>query len=191
VANRWLERLGFRPRLVERCFDENFRRHLDEPSLAFCGFDGQGPRWALDDAGFEHVIECGLGGTFGDFDLLHCHTLGSPSPPSLDLWPKSDARTTFRHSSALELADHNPVYRALGLSRLCGHIELAGLSVAVPFVGAVAAALVFAEILRSFHDGERYEHLRWQLGFAGPVVARIAANGYRGRHRPRIGHQPV
>jgi hypothetical protein len=45
----------------------------------------------------------------------------------------------------------------------CGRYDLAGKSVAVPFVGMTAAALVVAELLRILHDGPAYANLKLRL----------------------------
>lgn len=45
-----------------------------------------------------------------------------------------------------------------------GRRELAGKSVAVPFVGAIAGTLVTAEILRLLHGGQRYTDIKLTLG---------------------------
>ncbi len=132
VAAGWLEGLGFRPRLIERPFDADTRHHPGDPSLALCGFDGTGPRRALDGTGFAKVIECGLGGTADDFDVIDFHTLGPPSPPAAELWPPGPAAAAVSEEAVLE----NPVYRGVRDHWACGHMELAGVSVAVPFVGA-------------------------------------------------------
>jgi hypothetical protein len=189
IAAKWMEGLGFQTRLLERPFDEYTRRHHNEPALALCGFDGRGPRGSLDDGGFMHVLECGLGGSAEDFDVLEFHTLGHPSPPSSRLWPPTVPSQGA--SRAEELAINNPVYRGIQETAKCGHLELAGIAVAVPFMGAVAAGLVVAESLRMLHDGERYERIRMQLGLATPAQARLVPDGYRGRRNPRFGHQSV
>jgi hypothetical protein len=186
VASDWMEGLGFRPRLVERAFDADTRRQPTEPTLALCGFDGKGPRHVLDGTGFANVIECGLGGTADDFDVFEFHTLGRPSPPASELWPPgSAALPVLSEEEVLK----NPVYRAVRDLGGCGHMQLAGVSAAVPFMGAVAASLVVAESLRMLHEGERFQLVKWRLGC--PEHRRILGvpNGYRGRLAPRLGYQ--
>jgi len=46
----------------------------------------------------------------------------------------------------------------------CGRAELAGKSVAVPFVGTTAGTLVTAEILRLLHGGPQYTDIKLTLG---------------------------
>lgn len=186
VAMGWLEGLGFRPRLVERAFDADTRHRPGDPSLALCGFDGTGPRRDLDGTGFAKVIECGLGGTADDFDVVEFHTLGPPSPPASELWPPGPASPTVSEDVVLA----NPVYRDIRDRGGCGHMQFAGVSVAVPFVGAVAGSLVLAEAARMFHDGERYQYIKLPLANPKLGLVRRVPEGYRGRLVPRMAHQP-
>jgi hypothetical protein len=188
VACGWFEGLGFRPRLVERHFDKRTVRGPDEPALALCGFDGRGPRHLLDSSGFDRVIECGLGNTAADFDVLDFHTLGSPTTPAAELWPTtSGAAADVSEGEVLK----NPFYRSIRERSGCGHMQLAGVSVAVPFMGVTAGALVVAEALRMLHAGERYQHIRLQLRCPREGRAHAVPGGYRGRQVPRFGFQCV
>jgi len=67
VCSKWLEARGFRTRIIERPFDSHFRCRTVEPQielrLALCGFDSNPARRDLAAAGFERVMESGLGGT--------------------------------------------------------------------------------------------------------------------------------
>jgi hypothetical protein len=166
VCSRWLEARGFRTRLIERPFDSHFRCHTVEPQLeprlALCGFDSNPVRRDLATAGFLHVIESGLGGTKDNFDTISFHTLPNPRRVQ-ELWPdlsaeEQDARRAYLDRIALE----NPAYTALATDP-CGRAELAGKSVAVPFVGATAATLVLADAIRLFHDGPAYTDIKMSL----------------------------
>jgi hypothetical protein len=55
----WAERRGFVTALHERLFDASFRRQNDEPSVALCGLDNALGRRALDQVGFDLVVEAG------------------------------------------------------------------------------------------------------------------------------------
>lgn len=60
------------------------------------------------------------------------------------------------------LASKNPAYSQLS-SDECGRAELAGKSIAVPFVGAAAATLILAEAIRLLHDGPAYTDIKLVL----------------------------
>ena len=175
-CDAWLGRRGFRTRLVERRFDATFRHQYQgpddkEPALALCGFDSNSPRRDLPSAEFRRVIECGLGGMADNFDTIGLHTLPNPRTP-VDLWPdlsEEEGAKLAEHQD--RMARENPGYAHLGADD-CGRRELAGKSVAVPFVGTSAAALVVAEVVRLFHGGPAYFNIKLSLGTAGKPSAR-------------------
>src|SRR5690606_11801916 len=57
----WCEARGFRTAIYERRFGLDFKVIGEEPSLALCGVDNALARAALEEVGFERVIEAGLG----------------------------------------------------------------------------------------------------------------------------------
>jgi len=119
-----------------------------------------------DDAGFLRVVECGLGGTADNFDTVSFHTLPNPRPVD-ELWPdlrKEDERKIEAEQE--RAANENLGYQKLA-GDVCGRRDLAGKSVAVPFVGTTAASLVVAEAVKLFHDGPAYYDMRLSLGSLG------------------------
>jgi hypothetical protein len=162
-CSEWLEQRGFQTRLVERPFDSNFRRREDEPALALCGFDSNPARRDLGTAQFLRVVESGLGGTASNFDTISIHTLPNPRAPSV-LWPDLSEEEEKKQAELYErIARENAAYSNLGRDE-CGRIQLAGKSVAVPFVGMTAASLVIAEAIRLLHDGPAYTDIKLRLG---------------------------
>jgi hypothetical protein len=175
----WLEQRGFQTRLVERRFDANFRRHEKEPGLALCGFDSNSARRALATAQFLRTIESGLGGTANNFDTISLHTLPNPRPPA-ELWPDLSKEDEERGAAHQErVARENPAYARLGQDD-CGRFELAGKSVAVPFVGVAAGSLVVAEVLRLLHGGPAFTDIKLSLGTPIKRAVRMSGN-YRGQ----------
>jgi hypothetical protein len=160
----WLGRHGFQQtRLIERRFDATFRRQDDEPMLAFCGFDTNPARRDLPSAGFLRTIESGLGGTANNFDTISLHTLPNPRKVE-ELWPDPSKEEAEKIAAEQErVARDNPGYQKLGRDT-CGRRDLAGKSVAVPFVGTTAASLVIADAVRLLHDGPAYHDIRLSLG---------------------------
>jgi hypothetical protein len=169
VLDGWLKNHGFHTRLVERQFDEHFRKQSatpgkfeGEPALAFCGFDSNPARRHIATAGFDQVVESGLGGKTGNFDTISLHTYPN-ARPAIDLWPdlapiEAKKEIERREKMALE----NPGYQDLEKT-VCGRADLAGKSIAVPFVGMTAATLVVAEALRVLHGGPAYGQLKFRL----------------------------
>jgi hypothetical protein len=146
----WAERRGFVTAIHERLFDGSFRRQPDEPSVALCGLDNGLGRQALDQVGFDFVIEAGLGRGHRDFRAIRLHTLPA-SRSAAEIW---------RGDSAGDPVDDRPAYtRMLDNGELdrCGVALLAGKAVGAPFVGAVAATLAVTELLRLLHGGPIHE----------------------------------
>ena len=61
IAGR-LEVLGFNTTITERHFDSATRRSVNEPSVALVGVDNPAPRRLLEKAGFDLIVDAGLGG---------------------------------------------------------------------------------------------------------------------------------
>jgi hypothetical protein len=75
------ERRGFETAIQERLFDDSFRRQADEPAVALCGLDNVLGRQALDQVGFDFVVEAGLGRGHRDFRairLTRCRDRAAP-----------------------------------------------------------------------------------------------------------------
>ena len=156
VMAQWAERRGFKTSICERLFDSSFRRQNCEPAAALCGIDNALGRRALDQAGFDFVVEAGLGRNHRDYSSIRLHTLPGPRAAT-ELWSDGgsqlDASDTTAYKGLLEK----------GLLDQCGVTLLAGKAVGAPFVGAAAACLVIAELLRVLHDGPLYTVLEMDL----------------------------
>lgn len=152
----WAERRGFATSICERLFDGGFRRQDSEPAVALCGLDNALGRRALDQVGFDFVVEAGLGRGFRDFRSIRLHTLpGSRS--AVEIWAGSQAGEDVAQRAAYQrlLAD--------GVLDRCGVTVLAGKAVGAPFVGAVAACLALSEILRLLHGGPLHHVIELDL----------------------------
>jgi hypothetical protein len=140
----WAEHRGFTTTICERLFDASVRRQIGEPAIGICGLDNALGRLALDKAGFDFVVEAGLGRGHRDFRTMRIHTL-----------PNGRAANSLWSSDGIaEAVEEVPAYQAmLTNSELdkCGVTLLAGRAVGAPFVGAAAASLALSEILRLLH----------------------------------------
>lgn len=162
VLDDWLKTVGFDTRFLERRFDEYFRKQQGEPGLAFCGFDTNPARRHLETAGFDQVVESGLGGKAGNFDTISLHTYPN-ARSAMDLWPDLDPSEAEKEIQRQEkMARENGGYKDLTKDE-CGRVAFAGKSIAVPFVGVTAATLVVAEALRVLHGGPAYGQLKLRL----------------------------
>jgi len=159
VARR-LEALGVRTAIVERRFDSDTRRRPEEPGLALAGFDDPAPRRALELAGFDRIVDVGLGSGPRQFLDILVHSFPA-SHRAETAWPE------HRSQANVGFVDR-PAYQHLietqaeleGVSReaaSCGVTELAGRTAGAAFVGAAAATLAIAEPLRILNGGASFE----------------------------------
>ena len=174
VCADWAERRGFATRLVERRFGGDMRVQPDEPALALCGVDNPQARAILEGAGFATVFEAGLGSGSGDFRRIRTHSFPGPSSAAaiwaedLELVAASAPAVGTRLPAAYgDLLDK-------GVLDGCGLTRLAEVAVGAPFVGAAAAAIVVAQIVRMVADGRR------------PVVANVDLAALQ--HRSMVMH---
>jgi hypothetical protein len=152
----WVERRGFATDIHERLFDKNFTRHPDEPAVALCGLDNGLGRQALDQVGFDFIVEAGLGRGHRDFRAIRLHTLPAPRRAA-HIWGADGAG---------EENQGRPAYSGMlarGELDRCGVTLLAGKAVGAPFVGAMAATLAIAEVLRLLHGGTLHELIDFDL----------------------------
>jgi hypothetical protein len=146
----WCEARGFDTRIVERRFSADFGRQPEEPSIALCGVDNALARQALDQVGFDFIVEAGLGRGYRNYRSMRLHTL--PGPRS--------ATAIWKSEDDVDDVQSRPAYEKLlndGDLDRCGITLLAGKAVGAPFVGAVAACLAIAEVLRLLHGGTVHE----------------------------------
>jgi hypothetical protein len=149
MAN-WAEARGFNTRIVERRFPGGLRIENDEPRLALGGVDNSQARAAYEDAGFDWIVEAGLGAGHTEFLAIRLHTFPA-STTARSKWGNSVGRASNDPATA--------AYQDLsarGVDR-CGLVQIATRSVGAPFVGAAAAALVIAEVLRHLNGGATNE----------------------------------
>lgn len=142
----WAERRGFLASIQERRFGLGFTRQDEEPAIALCGLDNALGRRALDNSGFQLVVEAGLGRGYQDFRSLRLHTLPA-SRTAGQIWPHVP-----QPIQAAEPVAYRKLVKDDVLDR-CGMTLLADKAVGAPFVGAVAGSLVVAEVLRMLHGG--------------------------------------
>ena len=151
----WAEARGFKTAIMERSFGPNFRVGPREPAVALIGVDNALARQAVEEVGFDRVIESGLGKGPQDFLGINFHTF--PASKS--------AREIWYEAGVAEVDISQPAYRRM-LERTddrCGVVRLAGRSIGAPFVGAVAASMVIAELIRLVRGDTRYEMISCHL----------------------------
>lgn len=158
VAARWLEARGFKTAITERPYDEHTIRIGEEPFVALCGVDVTAARRLLENAGFDLIVECGVGSSMTDFDRLKIHTLPCGSRKATDLWAATQEVGSQREPSPL-------IVEALKGQEDCGVLAstLENKAISASFVGTAAGAMVVGELLRALHGGRRCDLLHVHL----------------------------
>lgn len=163
VVAEWLDQRGFDTFIEERIFGGWTKRSQDEPAVALCGVDNPLARASLEKSGFGLVIEAGLGGGPQAFRSFSMHTF--PASQSADeIWSRQVGQKDV-------IVESMPAYLALQRSGMesCGLATLASRAVGVPFVGLIAACLVFSELLRRLNGGQSYEVVSGSAASLGDV----------------------
>ena len=147
----WCEARGFRTVITERRFASDFRVAADEPRVALCGVDNPLARAALEDVGFDQVVEAGLGAGTTEYLAFQVHTFPGPQT----------ARSRWGGGTVVQPSEEllqKPAYAALASEGVdeCGLASLAGRTVGASFVGTAVATVALAEIMRLLVDGPRY-----------------------------------
>jgi hypothetical protein len=154
VANAFKE-LEFDTVIVERPFDKNFRPDIRrcEPTVALAGFDSRDSRLLLDESRFDWVVDGGLGTFVVEFLDIVLNTFPSTQDPSIAF---PDARRTPSWlPSAYEAGIGRRVKEGeTSEGARCGILAIAGVNIGAAFVGAFAASLVVADVLRLLHSGK-------------------------------------
>ena len=162
VVSGRLEALGFNTNITERYFDSATRRSVNEPSVALVGVDDPAPRRLLEGAGFDLIVDAGLGGGPRNYLDILIHSFPS-GIEAADAFLARDAQYASSLVDQPAYQDfHRRVRRTTDLTDdeiRCGIIEVAGRSIGAAFVGCVAATFVLSEVLRSFARGPRIEVL--------------------------------
>ncbi|HKJ33720.1 MAG TPA: hypothetical protein VKA34_17950 [Balneolales bacterium] len=142
----WLEKRQFPVTITERKFDENTKRTLEEPYIALCGFDSASSRKYLENAGFDLVVEAGLGGELSDFDNIHIHTFPSTNYKASNIWSNIDEQSSIHHEVVEKEFVNDNVCGILGQT-------LSNKAISTSFIGAFTSSLVLAELVKSLNDG--------------------------------------
>jgi hypothetical protein len=154
----WAETFGCKTAIVERRFGTWTKRTDDEPTIALCGFDNALARAALEDAGFDLVVEAGLGSGPAAFMNFAVHTFPA-TRKARDIWKQDSEATNLKPAAGRAYAE----MLEQGFVDDCGLALLQSRSVGVPFVSLTAAAFVIAELLRRLHGGPAFEVLTGSL----------------------------
>ncbi len=145
IVEQWLGQRGFGVRRVDRRLLPTDRITDGEPKLAFSGLDKNRARRDMASVGFEAIVDAGLGRTADDFDKFRVTAFHAGRSIDGYFAGRDDPQP-------VEIPDA-PAYQKLAAVDRCGAAEIAGASVAVPYVSAVAAAIAVARMI-AFVSGQ-------------------------------------
>jgi|SRR5450432_1945444 hypothetical protein len=137
VCSQWLEECGFETAITERRFDANTHRINEEPFIALCGFDSALSRINSEKAGFDLVVEAGLGNDISTFDLISFHSFPDASLSPEEIWGSEVIKQQERNSTVFNLLKNRNEKDCVILA-----LDIAGKSVSASFVGACTGALI-------------------------------------------------
>ena len=157
VVSAWLENAGFDPRIIDQLFTKNQVLTEDDPRLCFVGVDKIPARHALTDIGFSTIIEAGLGGDAYTYSRINVHVLPGERSPD-QIWSIDENEEPKQKKERFsQLAERNKFDK-------CGRAELDNVAVGAPFVGMVAACLVYSQSLRILHQGPYFDAIDITVG---------------------------
>jgi len=166
VVSKRLEALGFNTSITERHFDLNTRRNANEPGVALVGVDDPVPRRDLEGAGFDLIVDAGLGGDPRNYLDMLVHTFPS-GIEAADAFPVRNGQTENSLVDQPAYQDHHRKMREdkdlTDAEIRCGIIEMAGRSIGAAFVGSFAATFVISEVLRNLAGSSEFEVFSYSL----------------------------
>lgn len=178
VAERWATARGFSARRIDRRLLPHDRLVDDDPRLALSGVDSIAVRKLLIDAGFDCVVDAGLGMTADAFDRFRVtvfdrnyrpenHFNGMEDPVRAQVVPPGQAYQALQNEIGT-----------------CGTVEIAGANAAAPFVSSLAAAMA---VTRAIAIASGCEVIRTEVGSTSDSNARRQSEMIR-PHARGVGH---
>jgi hypothetical protein len=159
-----LEAAGWATHLIERRYQGDIRLGPDDPPVLLCGLDDVRPRRLLAQAGFDYMLDAGIGHGPADFEGLQVRAVprGADTDRLWNLPGPERSRDRLLASAA---------YRDLEAeSGACGAYMLANASVAVPFVGAITGAVAIGQLVRLASARSAGALVQLSLGAPGMVI---------------------
>lgn len=170
VAGRWLEAADWSASVIERRHYGDIAVLPHDPPFLLSGLDDLTARRTMAKVGFDYMIDVGVGHGPRDFEGIQIRIVPKGAPME-HLW--SDA-VPHRNDGLLEGDAYKTLDAKVGA---CGAYAIAKASVAVPFVGAAASALAFAQMIRLASGEDAVALLQVDLASPEMVIdgGRVAA----------------
>ncbi len=141
VCERWAAAKGFDVRRIDRRLVANDRLEDDDPRVALSGVDKIEARKLMAEIGFDCIVDAGLGRTSKDFDRYRVTVFDHTRPINKHFAGQRDEPVD-------EAITNDKAYKSLEAEvGRCGMAEVAGASVAAPYVSALAAAVAVSRLI--------------------------------------------
>ncbi len=141
VGERWASAKGFDVKRLDRRLLASDRLDDDDPRVALSGVDRIESRKVMEAIGFDCIVDAGLGRTSKDFDRYRVTVFDQAYPIHKHFAEQTD-------QLADGLIPDDEVYRRLEAEvGRCGTAEVAGASVAAPYVSAIAATVAVSRLI--------------------------------------------
>ena len=157
VAADWLDGIGWPTTLIERRHHGDIPRLPGDAGIVVTGLDEPDARIQIANAGFDYMIDAGVGHGSTDFETAQIRVLARGADPG-EFW------STHEPPKDLTKLLESCAYQELGATDSCGTRTLAGASVAVPFVGAAIGALTITQAIRIASMQPTVQLMQMELG---------------------------
>lgn len=141
AGEQWALAKGFDVRRIDRRLVATDRLWDDAPRVALSGVDKIEPRKYLAGVGFDCIVDVGLGRTANDFDRYRISIFDSNRPIDKHFADQKDRPSD--EAMPIEEA-YQRLEEEIGR---CGMAQVAGASVAAPYVSALAAAIAISRLI--------------------------------------------
>lgn len=146
VGESWAQAKGFELRRVDRRLQVSDRLEADDPRVALSGVDKIEVRRHMSQVGFECIVDVGLGRSAAHFSRYRVTVCDRSHPIDKHFQAQKD-------ESSQPFAPKNEAYQQLETEiGRCGAAEIAGASVAAPYVSALAAAVAISRLIALVSD---------------------------------------
>lgn len=138
IVSNWLEQREARTRIMESEYTDQTARSVRDPLILLAGLDSLKARRSLRTNQFKMLIDCGIGGNVGGFDMIRINNFPFNGKTPEELWANAEQQLNMPATKRLTEKLNG-----------CGYVK----GIATSFVGAFSAVLVLGELLRAYHKG--------------------------------------
>lgn len=141
IVEEWATAKKFDVRRTDRHLLEGDRLEDVDPRVALCGVDRIEARKLMGNTGFDCIVDAGLGRRASDFDRYRVTVFDGSRPIDKHFEGQTDEQ------GGGQIPDNDAYQRLEAEVGRCGTAEVAGASVAAPYVSAVAAAVAVSRLI--------------------------------------------